>query len=693
MKKIFTLLALGALAACAKVETEAPSTPAPLVDPEGVTIFHAGSFATTRMTLGNPEDGRCKVLWEQLDSLTVLNAEDGTVLGKAGIVKGAGEALADFAMPGTIADSTLVKLVYGELAIPAEQARASVSDKALISSAVSEPIYVYKGESQAFVMKHQEAVVKVSVTASADFNGALLSAVILRSEGPSVADGSDYVRLSLTTPVAISASDPTEIWFSTLPCEPGASPLYVAFELVSKDVHYTIPVAFENVKLSAGSVNPFKVEKLATYMNVPWFKSFDLREMPGIDFAYGDANCYFIQCKNGSTYKGATYTPNDKIPDEVAVSYRARGDFRKVIVPKDVTFTWMKLGATNPETGTGDGNVVTMRTIGFEDSGINPSLFSFSVDSEKYEVRVKNDGAYAGAPVLLMTKGGKVLWAWSFWNIAADGTEIDPVLITNGAGKQIITMDIGQATRDGETWGQMTSSISAAPVSGHDQLYRTVFRYQWGRPIPVLWNSVTTLDIPGVQEGNIPAIVGPVSLEESMLHPASLIVASAESGATITDWLSTPNADLWGNNSTSLASIGTKTVFDPCPKGYRVCDRYTLLNIVRNYASDWAIVSGDGYAFHNVNYKAGGSDRWLRSGFLKATTITSLGKTAIGGNAGGAGGTNGFWWTNLCEGPNDVCPSVYVAATNANLAFNDNWNAANRAYVASVRCELDVSNK
>ena len=679
MKRVLSILALCAMTACNVAEYDVPSNPATVVDPEGETLFHGTTLSVTKMAVGEIDGNHYKVLWEEGDVLTVTSAEDGTVLGEASIVSGAGSAEADFSMPGTIADSTRVVLVYKELSVPAEQTRSNAGDKNLIAAAVSDTVYIYKGQSQAFCMKHSEAVVKVSVSTDEEFEGASLSAVILRSEGPALSSEGDYVRVSLESPVTLSSSQETEIWFTSLPAESSSTPIYVAFEILSNGIPFTVPVAFDEVSLKAGCVNPFKVEGLKRYMNVPWFKSFDLREMPGIDYAYGDANCYFIQCKNGSTYTGAGYIPNDAIPDEVAVSYRARGDFRKVIIPKGVSFTWMKLGVTDPSTGTGTGNIYTMRTNGYSASGVDPTKFSFSVDTERYEVKVKNDGAYAGAPVLLMVKEGTILWAWSFWNIAADGTSIDPVLITNATGKQIITMDIGQATRNGAQWG-----------ANSDALYRTVYKYQWGRPIPILWNSVTTLDMPGIQDGNIPAVTGPLSLEESMKYPASLIVASSESGKSITDWLNASRGDLWGNNSTDLSTLGTKTVFDPCPKGYRVCDRFTLLNIVRNYATDWDIVSGDGYAFHSVTYPEG-SDLWLRSGFWKATTGTSFEKTSVTGNAPGTGGTNGFWWTNLCQGDSDLYPSVYVAAGNKNLAFNDNWTACNKAFAASVRCEVDTT--
>lgn len=686
MKKILLFISVLALCACSVTELERNigNTDTPVVSPEGRTVFHAVCSEDTRIAIGDFADGVYKACWEDGDTLSVLLASDDSVLGTARISTGVGTGEAAFVMDGTIADSTAVKLVYGELRVPAEQRRASVSDRHVLVCAVSsKPVYVYKGETEAFLMEHRESLVKISFDCASEFVGGTLKSVVLRSEGTPVSDDGDYVRVSFDQPVTMSDS-PQEIWLTALPCDLSGEKMYVAFEFSQSEIDYTVPMAFKGKELVANKVHPFKVEGLSRYMNVPWFKSFDTRMMPGIDYAYGEANCYFIQCKNGSTYTGATYTPNPDIPSEVEISYRAHGDFAKVIIPEGVSFTWMKLGDVDPATGTGTGAVYTMRTSGYSGSGVDPTKFSFTVNEDRCSVTVRNEGAYAGAPILLMVKDGTVLWSWSFWNVAADGTSIEPIQITSSSGKKMIPMDIGQATRDAATW-----TANANP----DPIWRTIYKYQWGRPMPVFWNEVVTLNIPGTDQnsGNIASVVGPLSLEESIKHPASLIVASTESGKTLNDWLDTPNGSLWGNCNPTTSNLGVKTVFDPCPKGYRICDRQTLLNLVRNSVKDWELQSGSGYAWHKATY-LGGVDYWVRSGYFKSTTATSMGKTAIAGVSGGVPGNINeqvFWWTNLCTSDSDQYPSVYVGSKNANLSFNDDWSSAKKAVAASVRCEVD----
>jgi len=642
----------------------------------GETIF-TGRLASTKTSLGEKEGSSYKILWEDGDELSIADAESGDVLGTATLTSGIGENDGVFSFPGTIANGTEVTLTYEGSAIEAEQSKAS-SDRSF-KGAASATATVNDGTAD-FTMVQTSAVIRVSV-ASTDLAGATLNAVIFRSESAELnVDGGDYVRVALTDTPELS-STAQEIVFAVKAADLSGQEIDIAFELTSSGEDFTLPVGFKGKQLATGSVNSFNFSNLSETQCVPWYEMHDTRLMAGAGYAYGEANCYFIQCKNNSTYATATYTPNASIPNIVNIDYRARGDFRKVSAPKDVTFTWMKLGDTDASTGTGSGNVYTMSRNGFPDT-IIPGRYTIGA-AENYKIRISNWGAFAGAPILLMVKNGTILWAWSFWNIAADGTTIEPVQITPESPIKIITMDIGQATRNGDLWG-----------ANSDALYRTVYKYQWGRPIPVFWNSVTTLDIPGVQEGNIPAVVGPLSIEGSMQHPASLIVASAESGKTLNDWLSTPDASLWGNNSTTANNTGVKSVFDPCPKGYRVCDRNTILNLVKSFNSGWTADSGEGYYFSKTTYSSGAEDYWLHSGYYTGTTQTQSGKTSINGFGAGSGSTagRGFWITNLCQGDEDAYPSFCAADSGATIGFNDGSNRG-KAFAASVRCQVDEDNR
>lgn len=115
--------------------------------------------------------------------------------------------------------------------------------------------------------------------------------------------------------------------------------------------------------------------------------------------------------------------------------------------------------------------------------------------------------------------------------------------------------------------------------------------YQWGRKDPFVgaagWTNATfiqtTYTSPYVRniKNNTDAIVSGYSgadatIQYSILNPTSFICPTS---ATINDWLNvmayTAERDnLWGNPNTSGAnpnpSIGSKSIYDPCPPGWRV---------------------------------------------------------------------------------------------------------------------------
>lgn len=95
---------------------------------------------------------------------------------------------------------------------------------------------------------------------------------------------------------------------------------------------------------------------------------------------------------------------------------------------------------------------------------------------------VTNTGAFAGAPILLMKDAtGKVLWAWTFWNIAADGTKLDPVTV----GKYgFAPMDIGGH----DEYGDLDKRISLETTRIRD--FTGSLCINWGRPPPMFWTRL-----------------------------------------------------------------------------------------------------------------------------------------------------------------------------------------------------------
>ena len=371
-----------------------------------------------------------------------------------------------------------------------------------------------------------------------------------------------------------------------------------------------------------------------------------------------------------------------------------RGDRQTAVIPDGVSFGWATKSYGITQTAAG---AYLPRYSDYSASGADPSGYTFSVDEENYTVTVTNVSAHAGSPILLMMKDGKILWGWTFWNIAADGTELSVESIGSSA-YQLANMDLGQPTTNYEQW------CANLAGSNPDPIWRMTFKYQWGRYLPTFWNSYWSLCINGTAfNGNVPAIQGPVSLAEALEHPYGLIVpeASAENN-TITDWLSSADGSLWGNLSPDKNNIGQKTIYDPCPKGWRVPDFYNLQS--RRYSETWTKVTTAGY----YGWKGSASMTWgkVSGSFFPASgsIYNKIGKlsaseariaTGGGNNTGISAG--GGWWTNFTP-QNDYFPAALGKLSTGNdPGANPGWfdsgtNATSqptKAHALAVRCMPD----
>lgn len=542
-------------------------------------------------------------------------------------------------------------------------------------------------ESFPFSLTPVATTVKISI-ASKEFEGYYLNKISLVSKDSPVAGFMDYaidskqttvnksynyINLSITHPSPLSADVPQEFYLTALPGA-HAEDLTVTFTLETPSMTVSLPVALTARDFAGGQTVEVSFADLKSSDNNigKWFCPMESRKLVGLGYAYGQANTFFIQCKS-AVYKGATLSPNPDIPEEVVIDYRLRGDYTKAEVPDGVTFEWLTKNGSTVYIPRADGKFVADK-------------FSFSVNEANYTVTVRNEGSTAGAPILVMKKGDKILWGWAFWNIAADGTAVEPI---NISGVELANMAIGQPTFKPE-W------ISA---NGAGHFVRTLYYYQFGRYLPVFWDSYTSVywaynaegQNPISGNGNMYVINGPFkTLAESLEHPAGLVCHNGTDNALA--WVLESQSDIWGCEVGSPAVAGTKTQYDPCPKGWRVPDAST---------SDALAAAYQGY-----NNTAG--FRGLYSGSTESDAYNFIfagqwdgRKIATNGRATGycTGGTWSatwpqYYWTNY----------VASASTSNATAFAYWASTANKtpaAYTAShqkatatpIRCQRDTENR
>jgi len=259
---------------------------------------------------------------------------------------------------------------------------------------------------------------------------------------------------------------------------------------------------------------------------------------------------------------------------------------------------------------------------------------------------------------------GTILWSWHIWvtdynpfSSAANTT----YTITNTASASYTFMD--------RNLGATTATAGDVGVKG--------LLYQWGRKDP--FPGSTTLD--GTGE---PTLYGaktvvtktPVAasnnLANSILNPATFYygINNANTGY---DWYtnvndrSSQNDTLWGGASTSAPT--DKTIFDPCPAGWRVA-------AWRGGASPWSAIGANGVATSNVGSFANFGVTWsvISAGFWPAA-----GYRYSSGGALYYVGSYGYYWS----------ASPY-SSYGYSLYFGSNYvnpsNSSNRAYGFAVRC-------
>ena len=458
--------------------------------------------------------------------------------------------------------------------------------------------------------------------------------------------------------------------------------LNVIVELQGTRGNVIIPMKKTIGLLEAGKTTELNLTDLKSSDNMySWFCPVENRKLAGCGYAYGDANTYLIQSKT-AVYKGASLSVNANIPDEVVIDYRLRGDFTKAEIPEDVTFEWAKMA---------NGSVYYTR----HDNKFKVDGFTFEANPANYTVTVKNVDATGGAPMLIMKKGDKILWGWAFWNVAADGTNLEAV---NVGGFDMANMNIGQATTQYAAW-----------KAAADHILRTAFYYQWGRYLPIFWTSYWShglVNAPELQKnGNVPALKGPFeTLRESLDYPYGSI-GSLETAGAMYNWTNEFLGDLWGCQVGDMEAAGTKSVYDPCPKGWRVPDYAAIAaweTAVGTQPAASSYVTTDGMLGLMV-----GSMYLPTAGYIAYDKAYKIPATVEGGsgselrytnnaNTGTAfGNTFSIYWSNYCASHTASSPFVYRFYGNNKTGadFESKVNQHVRSASAPVRCQKDEHNR
>ena len=224
-------------------------------------------------------------------------------------------------------------------------------------------------------------------------------------------------------------------------------------------------------------------------------------------------------------------------------------------------------GNSTTNVGTINNVVVLWETYNNETSVTTNSIIA-QVDYDKqsendfYEIAFKMpETLHAGnAVIAAKDKNDEILWSWHIWVPETTVEDVDASDICNATA---MDRNLG-ALRVTETGTDVVATIESFGLM-----------YQWGRKDPFPGakrvNSSTLALVAGAsfslkdqslaEWSDIEHVAGTMTLEESIKNPT---VFGNNSGG---DWDEAATADRWSKT--------TKTIYDPCPPGYRVMKRET----------------------------------------------------------------------------------------------------------------------
>ena len=616
MKKIVILLAMAAAAIACTKESKAP------VSAKGTTLL-SGEFISSRIALGDKNGDTYPALWEEGDAIAVYNASTEALIGTATVAAASvGSQTGSFVLNAGIADGTSIKVVYpaGEgYRVDAEQSKVSAADKHLATRAESAVVQV-SGGTASFALSHPNAIVKVDVSSS-EFSGKLLKSVSLYSAGAAISADGDYARVTYSNPSAISADGTVSAVFMTLPVETNTD-FYVAVKLVDpsdSNKMVCIPKKFEGKQLQGGKVNKISFASLATSDNaVAWYNPVCNRYIPEGGWCYGESSTVWML--------GAANT-------SVNFDVRAVGDFLDVIryakEPKQMQLR------TGDIVNTGNAGVWSVDGTA-PSKGKYASLASLqpTIKLDKAVSSLSSKHCVHGFWNLCDASGG-IIWAYMFW-----ATEVAPSATAYVSG-DVMNMNLGGYKGDG----------SAAEQRGA--------HYQWGRPFPFGYG-----DDEKIQVTNTSLRVS--SYKMSAENAAS--IACVDDGTdTPKDWWfgGGHKYDLWGNPEISDTSTGgVKSIFDPCPKGWKVASAAVIKEVCDNAEFD-------------------STNKWFTyKGDVWPITYFRNGSTAKRGGSGKA-----LYWASNAR--NDNHGQLLEFSNDGTIAIKGTW----RANACAVRCMKDTDNR
>ena len=208
--------------------------------------------------------------------------------------------------------------------------------------------------------------------------------------------------------------------------------------------------------------------------------------------------------------------------------------------------------------------------------------YNKETNSIKYEVSLNGAsiGGVKGGNALIgaFNSSGEVIWSWHIW--------VCPEMIDSQTQEVKEQYVESWTLNDYDVLDRNLGALSNRP--GTDNSVASMgLLYQWGRKDPFIGAGYSNDNFGG--DGTLPVVhyykewgvinyfvtsSKPTAIEETIANPTQLVYGKVSGGqAEGLSTLADKGGYLWGTNgglSATVKDLGSKTVYDPCPVGYRV---------------------------------------------------------------------------------------------------------------------------
>ena len=210
-------------------------------------------------------------------------------------------------------------------------------------------------------------------------------------------------------------------------------------------------------------------------------------------------------------------------------------------------------------------------------AGLISSPITFDAAGQTATLTANSTPSTGGNAVIAAYSGagqtGTILWSWHIWV-----TSYDPNTLSNGTTHTLANSVTSNVFMD--------RNLGAAGTAYSND--NNILHYQWGRKDP--FPAAGVYDASGASASvDITTYTAAQALSVSVQHPFAFILSSA-------DWNTSPNDALWGGAS----SGATKTIFDPCPAGWRVPSFYKTSTAKSPW--EYLAYSSGAFTFSSLGY-------------------------------------------------------------------------------------------